>query len=625
MKRQMHVIVVGNGMYEYWPELKFVRPQNEQFIQYVKEQWPGARVTCEGAGGAWSASDIRDKLEGWLASCGKEDDLLLLWSGHGYGENTQHRLITYSSPAAGRGSLSSANTIRTQELADYLIKCPARRVVLLLNTCWSGDGGQELATAIGEGIADSLSAEQTRSMAIISSARREESVDGAFLSSILKVMQSTRPPIGLGQEHVWAASDRYLSPERLCAAVNVLLESSNHQAQLFTVYGVVGGFFRRANRRSRIAELPPGVVDRLRRDFPRQLLADPGPWTAAYLRDAVGRNAASEETGELAYRLSRLAVGLAALQFLESWLGADAGLANHLGPAWRSVLPPLHRIPHPVERFGYVEQVVLHGALDQVIEFVARVIQDAGDDPCQDRLYQWAERDLGVDRKVVDDALSRLDSRQVQSRLIINFGMAIAADGEEDAVPESVFAWLYRPGELCRETFECSFGPEGDVAEVVAELVAWARARAANISHVDVALPVSLFLSSSRPEKARIKLRGALTRPVAAFGGIAIRWADRITDPELRAEGLRQGNIIAKRPDALCLVDCDAYEGPQQLNEDLTTPARAVAFMRKPGDPIWLYAAAYNSPYVLWPEDNAKDMPEIWEDILSRWQELPAG
>ena len=37
--------------------------------------------------------------------------------------------------------------------------------------------------------------------------------------------------------------------------------------------------------------------------------------------------------------------------------------------------------------------------------------------------------------------------------------MAIAADGEEDALPESVFAWLYRPGEPCRETFQCPFGP----------------------------------------------------------------------------------------------------------------------------------------------------------------------
>ena len=190
--------------------------------------------------------------------------------------------------------------------------------------------------------------------------------------------------------------------------MNILLKPSNHQAQLFTVYGVVGDFFQRANLPVKAAELPPGVVDRLRSDFPDQLSADPGPWTAAYLRAAVEQYAASEKTGELAYRLNRLAVGVTALELLEGWLGPGAGLANRLAPAWRSVLRPLHRIPHPVERFGYIEQVVLHGGPEQVIEFVARVIHDAGDDPCHDRLYQWAERELGVDRKAVDDALAKI-------------------------------------------------------------------------------------------------------------------------------------------------------------------------------------------------------------------------
>lgn len=408
MTGQMHVIIVGNGMYAHWQELEFVQSHNTRFADYVRAQWPNARVVWEGAEMAWTAADIRGKFEGWMAGCGKDDDVVLLWSGHGYGENAQHRLITYTSPAPGQGLMSSANTIETQELADYLIRCPARRIVVLLNTCWSGDGGQELATVIGKAIADSLPAEQTRSMVIISSARREESVDGAFVSSILSVLHSHKPPTGLGPEHTWAESDRYLTPERLCAAVNILLKSSNHQAQLLTVYGVVGDFFRRANLPVKAAELPPRVIDRLQRDFPDQLSADPGPWTAAHLRAAVDQHATSAKTPELEYRLSRLALALAALELLEGWLGPGAGLANRLAPAWRSVLRPLHRIPHPVERFGYIEQVVLHGRPEQIIEFVARVIHDAGDNPCHDRLYRWAERELGVDRYAVDDALARI-------------------------------------------------------------------------------------------------------------------------------------------------------------------------------------------------------------------------
>ena len=384
-------------------------------------------------------------------------------------------------------------------------------------------------------------------MVIISSARREESVDGAFVSSVLRVLHSPGPPVGLGREHVWAASERYLTPERLCAAVNILLQASDHQAQLFTVYGVVGDFFLRANQPVKAAELPPGVIARLRSDFPGQLSGESGPWTAAHLRAAIKQHAASERTGELAYRLDRLAVGVAALELLEGWLGPGAGLANRLAPAWQSVLRPLHRIPRPVERFGYIEQVVLHGGPEEVIEFVARVIRHAGDDPCHDRLYQWAERELRVDRKAVDDVLARIGGSQGHNRLIINFGMAIAADGEEDALPESVFAWLYRPGEPCHETFECSFGPDGDVAEIVARLVAWAHAQAGQIGHVDVALPVSLFHSPSRPENARLRRRGTLTKPVAACCGIAVRWADRILGSGAEGRRLQPGQRDRER------------------------------------------------------------------------------
>ena len=114
-------------------------------------------------------------------------------------------------------------------------------------------------------------------MVIISSARREESVDGAFVSSILRSCSSPGPPPGLGPEHTWAASDRYLTPERLCAAVNILLKASNHQAQLSVAMGSSATSFAARTRPSTAAELPPGVVDRLQSDFPGQLSAESRP------------------------------------------------------------------------------------------------------------------------------------------------------------------------------------------------------------------------------------------------------------------------------------------------------------------------------------------------------------
>jgi hypothetical protein len=628
MTGRMNLILIGTGVYQHWPGLKLVQPHHDRFAEHVREQWQDARITDDAAVRPWTAPELLGGLATWLTNCQDDDDLLLLWSGHGHTANGKHRLVTYESPAPGEGMITPANAVTTEDLADYLIQCPARRIVVLLNTCWSGDGGQQLAAVVGNAVADSLADVQERSMVIISSARREESVDGAFVSSILKVLGSEAPPAGLAPEHRWEASDRCLSPERLCAAVNVWLKEDDHQAQLQMPYGVVGDFFRRIRPRTAATELPSSVITRLLNDFPDQLSSETGGWDAARIRRAIEDHGVNEPSGELADRLHKLALGLSTLEFLEKWLGSGAGLANRLEPAWASVLLPIHRIPRPTERFGFIEQVVLHGDAKTtvektIVEFVARVIREAGDNPCDDRLYQWAQRQLTVDRQVVDDALKRLDSRLAQNRVIIYFGM-IAADGEDDALPSSVIAWLYSQDGRLVTSPEYPFDPPYDVADMVARLVSWARAEAGDIVQVDVALPISLFRSTTRPETARLRFRRNFSRPIVESSGVVVRWADRISNPDLRSLGLNQGNKIATMPDPLCWIDRNACVQALALHDQLMARSQAVAFAFEPDDLEFFYAAAYNSPYVLWSDGKCQDILEVQREVKLRWQDLPS-
>jgi hypothetical protein len=622
MAGRMNLIIIGTGEYLHWQELALVQPHNTRFAEYVREQWPDARVIGQGPADDWTAAKIRTKLGGWLRSCGEEDDLVLLWSGHGYGQYGKHMLITYDSPSEQQGTMSTENAIATDELAHYLLQCPARRIVILLNTCWSGDGGQQLAEVISDAVADSPSREQTRSMVIISSARREESVDGAFLSAVLDILRRQTPPPGLAPEHRWTESDLSLDPDRLCAAVNVLLKKSDHQADIKTPYGAVGAFFRRANQAAAAPQLPPSTIGRLRREFPGRLSEHGGPWDAAHITAIIAQHGDGGPADEVAYRLRKLALGLAMLGFLERWLGSGAGLANHLPPAWRAVLWPIHRFPHPTERFGFIEQIVLRARDEQIIEFMARVIRDAGDNPCDDRLYSWAKRELKVDDKAVDDALRKLDEGPAQNRLIINFGIAIADDDEVDALPEKVMAWLHGADGSCRTTYELPFEAPHDVAATVASLVRSARNEAGDVTQVDVALPVSLFRVPGRPEAARLQLSRAVNKPVAQFSGVVIRWAKRISDKGARASGLNQGNEIATSGQ-LYWVERDEYADPQELSDKLASPAKAVVFSFEPDDLDMFDAAAYNSPYVLWLDNGLGDAEQIRSEITVHWQQLP--
>jgi hypothetical protein len=624
MSGRMNLIVAGTGIYQNWPELKLVQANHTQFTEYVRQYWPDPRITEDAALEPMSAPELRRGLADWLMACQADDDLILLWSGHGHVVNGMHRLITFESPYPGPNAIWSENSLTTGELADYLIHCPARRIIVLLNTCWSGDGGQQLAETIGHAMADSPDAAQTRSMVIISSARREPSLDGAFLTNALKILRASVPVAGVPPEHRWSATDRWLSPEALFAAVNVLLKNHDHQAQMHVPYGMVGGFFRRMQFLATAPELPARVVTRLFSDFSGHLSGRDQVWDLDQVRDAINDFSGSEPSGELGFRLRKLAVALSMLAFLEGWLGSGSGLANRMSPAWASVLSPIHRTAKPPDRFGYIEQVVLHGGAREIIEFAARVIQHAEHDPCDSRLYRWAHEELGVDAQVVDDALARLVSKREASRVIINFGMTIPDNAEEDALPQSVIAWIWsRDGQPITSP-EYPFDPPYDVADMVATLVDWARTEVGDVEHVDVALPVSLFGSPSRPESARLRLKGALTRPVVMSSGLVVRWADRISRPGLRSDGANQARAIDGAPDPLCWVDRSACAKADKLLDHLTGLQQAVGFTFEPKNLALFYAAAYSSPYLLWTDGDGHDIGSIQYEVKLRWPHLPS-
>jgi hypothetical protein len=96
---RMNLIHIGISRYQHWDELKFVPPQHARFADYVREQWPDARISGA-ADEPWTVSLIREKLAARLGECREEDDLILLWSGHGLSD-TRHRPLPASRQLLG--------------------------------------------------------------------------------------------------------------------------------------------------------------------------------------------------------------------------------------------------------------------------------------------------------------------------------------------------------------------------------------------------------------------------------------------------------------------------------------------------------------------------------------------
>jgi helicase len=71
-----------------------------------------------------------------LSTCSRDDTVVISFSGHG---SETHELVTYD---ADRANLA-ATAIPLDELTDWFSQIPARRLVLLIDCCFSGGMGCE--------------------------------------------------------------------------------------------------------------------------------------------------------------------------------------------------------------------------------------------------------------------------------------------------------------------------------------------------------------------------------------------------------------------------------------------------------------------------------------------------
>jgi hypothetical protein len=78
------------------------------------------------------------------------DAVVFYWAGHGKKEGDGHFLATKNSPSFG---LSGYNAFRPSELGSMAAKSPAEKVLILLDTCYSGAGAGEIANRVRDVLA----------------------------------------------------------------------------------------------------------------------------------------------------------------------------------------------------------------------------------------------------------------------------------------------------------------------------------------------------------------------------------------------------------------------------------------------------------------------------------------
>ncbi|MCC7018722.1 MAG: hypothetical protein IT332_03135 [Ardenticatenales bacterium] len=616
------VILVGSGEFGHWPKLYRTPPLLTRVAKYASAYWPHAEVLDEACAGSWDADELRTKLPKWLCSATAEDDLLFVWSGHGHKSISHHWLVTYDTPSANDSGISTTNSVRTDELAAWLLTCRARRIVVILDTCWAGDGGQNLGAQLAESAAATPPTEEKRWLRVVSSARREEAEEGAFLSSMLEILNSGAPPGSLAKEHRWERDVKEITTDQLCAAVNIKLKVANHDHQAIVSggYGVPGAFFPIRGSRTGL-EIPPASVQRLTRHCTG--LSSEGSWTEERLANELQRLAPGDQDGPVGYRISRTAMALSAWNLLDDLVGTP-GLGAGLDEAWSAMLPPVQRSRAPETHFGYIEQVALFYDIDQsgerLVELVVRTLSAAGEEPATKRLYDWAKSHR-LDAKVVDDVIIRTKMPPTSARLIVDFSRSVPAEG---VPPELVRGLLLSQGQV--EGCEIAFQEPGAVARAIGELVDWAKHRGSTPDHVDVLLPVDLFCVA-RPEDAQVLERRRFPRKVVAARPVVLHWDQRPHDSNFDQLITFAKAITPNADTSVLWVDPATTTGQELFDrldaDDGQCSSPVIAFSRRPEDPLLFLAALDQRPFVLWVDDRQHDQEALVDEVRRRWGDFP--
>ena len=147
--------------------------------------------------------------------------LFVHWIGHGVTSGDQHYLVCRDSPGPGR--LDSYEAIPSGELGRMLATSRAERVVVVLDTCFSGEGAGNLAQRYRDSLARELEREGWERVACVIAASHplDKAVAGRFSQGVVEVLEYP-------DRHLrWTKADAYIDPERLAVAVRDVLGEEN--------------------------------------------------------------------------------------------------------------------------------------------------------------------------------------------------------------------------------------------------------------------------------------------------------------------------------------------------------------------------------------------------------------
>ena len=266
-KARRFLLAIGTADYDNLPpkwQLPSVRQDLERITALFERLWANPVLSdgCNLTSGA-----LIGAIEDWLKADQRapSDILVLYFSGHGVSaEDETHYLYTRDT----KEDRLESTAVATERLARTLAGSSVRQMLVLLDTCYSGEGADDLAAAAIKVVkrrpfdADEL---ETGLWFVATARHTEEADEGAFAQALETAVDDER----FGGPRL-----AYLDIGALVGAVNAELRRQGRRQRVYmNSVGVTGPCIALANPRYS-GELPAGisVADQ------RRLLADLSHW-----------------------------------------------------------------------------------------------------------------------------------------------------------------------------------------------------------------------------------------------------------------------------------------------------------------------------------------------------------
>jgi hypothetical protein len=159
-------------------------------------------------------ASIASTLDVWLCTADKGDTVVLYWAGHGKSNAEGFYLVTKNSPSGPK--VTGLNALEASVLGSALAKSPAEKVLVLLDTCYSGAGARDIAQKVATALGTRPEQPgRCPAFAVIASAHAlNKAQEAVFCKGLTGLLSQP-----YAKERSWTDNDQFISQEQLAKAL----------------------------------------------------------------------------------------------------------------------------------------------------------------------------------------------------------------------------------------------------------------------------------------------------------------------------------------------------------------------------------------------------------------------